>query len=105
MTADYGFALLNAINSGYFAAQSTINNEDYNLKIKTYLLPELTRSIIKRNLINKFSNEDFEKKIVNKIKNKIKVRNFITNTSRIYNLLNLIFAKILMFTKIRKYPL
>src|SRR3989344_2958158 len=71
MTADYGFALLNAINSGYFAAQSTINNEDYNLKIKT----------------------------------KSKVRNFISSSRGIYNLLNLIFARILMFTKIRKYPL
>jgi flavin-dependent dehydrogenase len=68
LTADYGLATKNALLSGYLAAKSITKGLSYNELIKKSIYPELSRSYLKRYLINTYTNAKLSKKFSEEIK-------------------------------------
>jgi flavin-dependent dehydrogenase len=56
-----GFGMMYAFKSGYHAAQSIINNDDYNHRWKSDMLKPMEVSRINRYLFEKLSNDGYEK--------------------------------------------
>jgi flavin-dependent dehydrogenase len=58
-----GFGIMYAFKSGYHAAQSIINNDDYNRRWQMDMLKPMETSIGNRRLFEKLSNDGYEKYI------------------------------------------
>lgn len=59
----FGFGMRYAFLSGYFAAQSIINNKDYNFVVKKNLLPIMKSSLINRYFYERLGNRGYRKLI------------------------------------------
>ena len=104
MTADYGFGMKEAIISGYLAGLSIALNKDYNKLIRSYLLPEIADSIIKRWNLDRMNNDDYDSLIKNK-QGKVSIKKNKYDPSKIAIISKLLIAYLLNIKRTIKYEL